>query len=221
MARELTLQEKIQRLHDIRQVQHVMSRYEYLHAAGLQEQMADLFARKAAGVTSGNNNFVVVGAENVRNFMLSVGRGGPKPGTMNLHLLTTPVIEVARDGQTAQGLWLSPGAESFIVEGKPDAHWTSIRIASDFIKEDEEWKLWHYHRFDVYEARYGESWVAEATGETAPPRLRKLPEGAKPSAHSWSYSRTTRVPNIPAPPEPYDTWSDARSSARYQLPAGA
>lgn len=216
MTAKLTIEQKLQKLKDIQDVQNVMSRYEYFHVANMKEAMIDLFARKAPGVSSGNNNTVSIGFDKVQAFMRAVGAGGDNIGSLNLHVLTTPVIEVANDGKTAQGLWISPGAESSIRTGKATATWTLIKIAADFIKEDGVWKLWHYHRFDIFAVPYGESWAVAREGGGPPPAM-KLPEGTKPSAYSWVYGPGVKADNIPAPPEPYETWDESRSAARYQL----
>jgi hypothetical protein len=215
MARNLTQRQKIQRLKDLQEVQNVMSRYEYYHVANMKEEMIDLFARRTAGVSSGNVNTVSVGFDNVARFMRSVGGGGDNIGSLNLHALTTPVIEVAADGKTAQGIWISPGAEASARGGKLSSTWTLIKIGADFVKEDGVWKLWHYHRFDIFSVPYGQSWAG--AGESAGQPAMVPPAGTSPSRYSWAYRTTVRAENVPAPPEPYDTWDESRSMARYQL----
>jgi hypothetical protein len=220
MSKKLTLEQKIQRLKDIEEVQRVMSRYEYFHLADLREEMIGLFAQRR-DTSSGNNMTVSVGFENVRAFMRSVGGGTPKPGSLNIHALTTPAIEVARDGHTAQGLWIAPGAETVVEEGKPpSAYWTMIRIGTDFIKEGQQWKIWHYHRFDIFTVAYGDSWAKVSSGAGGAPTTNTPLPGTRPSAYHWAYSPTVAVENIPPPPQPYETWDDSRSYARYQLSAG-
>jgi hypothetical protein len=49
------------------------------------------------------------------------------------HCLTSPVIQVAKDGKTAKAIWFSPG-----VEGN---QWAYGKYAIDFVKEDGQWKI--------------------------------------------------------------------------------
>ena len=64
--------------------------------------------------------------------------------------LTTPLIEIAGVGQTAQAMWYTPGY--ICGHGGPmdpddaplDGQWMYERYAIDFIKEDGEWKIWHF-----------------------------------------------------------------------------
>ena len=62
-----SLEERIQRLEDIHEIQNLMSRYEYLHTARLQEELAELFATKTPGVRAEIANWgVYEGSEGVR-----------------------------------------------------------------------------------------------------------------------------------------------------------
>jgi len=65
-------------------------------------------------------------------------------GSMIMHTLTTPIIEVAGDGRTAKGMWYSPGQVTEIgSDGKPIAMWMWEKYGVDFVKEGGKWKLWH------------------------------------------------------------------------------
>ncbi len=69
-------------------------------------------------------------------------------GVGGMHSLMTPLIYVAEDGETAQGMWHSPGQITFSEpggDGLPEGHcmWMYERYAVDFIKENGEWKIWH------------------------------------------------------------------------------
>jgi len=64
-----------------------------------------------------------------------------------MHTSTTPVIEIAGDGKTAQGAWYSPGMGVMpqIVDGKVKLQAMMFweKYGADFIKEDGVWKIWH------------------------------------------------------------------------------
>jgi hypothetical protein len=216
MKRQRSFLAKIQLLADIKEIQNVMSLYEYFHVADLKEEMIALFARKTPGVKSANNLTITEGFDHVAKFVRSVGTiPGVDPavahlGSLHLHTLTTPVIEVAGDAKTAQGVWLSPGCETGRENGDVTAFWTWIKIAGDFVKEDGQWKIWHYHRYDIFTTPYGQSWT-EVSGAGTAPAARKLPEGTRPSNYSWVYGKNMRTENVPAPPTPYETWDDSRA----------
>jgi SnoaL-like domain len=228
------LKEQVQRLADIHDIQTMMSRYEFFHVAMLNQQCVDLFVANTPGAKLEIAHLGVYdGIEGIRRFFLVANKpmGGEsgRIGQMHLHTLTTPVIEVAGDGRTAQAVWLSPGVETGgrRDNGDTNASWAWVKYGIDFAKEGELWKIWHFGMFRIFESSYNESWAATPPGSaegsnpdlTAYEVLRarllaSLPAEARPdrpNSYSWIYSPKVAWENIPKPPEPYDTWDDSRA----------
>jgi|WetSurMetagenome_2_1015567.scaffolds.fasta_scaffold109692_2 hypothetical protein len=112
------------------------------------------------------------------------------PG-LRVNSLTTPVIEVAGDCETARAVWLCPGLEGLTPT------WT--KYGCDFRKQDGEWKIWHLHA-------YGLTTGLEMK-ESFTPRIKAENGADKPPTTSWEYSGTARyIPLEPEPPKPYATW---------------
>ena len=65
-------------------------------------------------------------------------------GQLLLHVTTTAIIEVAEDGKTAKGFWYSPG---MIKETGQNAQAIWEAYGADFVKEGDEWKIWHLHMY--------------------------------------------------------------------------
>ena len=65
-------------------------------------------------------------------------------GQLLLHVTTTAIIEVARDGQTAKAFWYSPG---MIAESGSSGNTIWEAYGADFVKENGVWKMWHLHMF--------------------------------------------------------------------------
>jgi hypothetical protein len=108
-----------------------------------------------------------------------------------VHSLTTPVIEVAGDCETARAVWLCPGLEGMTTT------WT--KYGCDFKKQDGEWKIWHLHA-------YGLSTGMEIK-ESFTPRIKAEKGADKPPTTSWEYSNSAKyIPLEPEPPKPYETW---------------
>jgi hypothetical protein len=130
------------------------------------------------------------------------------PGSMVEHQFTTPLIEVAGDGQTAKGIWFSPGHETGASkEGKPIAHWCWGRYGADFIKEDGKWKIWHWHWYDTFMCPYDQSWVDYP--QPAPDVVLHPPgldPDSPPTIRSSYYPDRNRI-ELPYP-VPYETWDD-------------
>ena len=155
-------------------VQNLMSRHEYMHAAGLNLEEIDSFwvsrnGKFAKTATFASPAWVMNGIETVRAAYGQQSRKDAEAARKALaaidpsvkdtpeffgagaewvmHTSTTPVIEIAGDGNTAQGAWYSPGMGIMptIVNGK--VHLQSMmfweKYGADFVKEDGVWKIWH------------------------------------------------------------------------------
>jgi len=101
--------------------------------------------------------------------------GVPPEGKMMQHTLASPVIEVARDGKTAKGVWMSTGSRGPGAGRQAYGHLgLGYLRRKDFIKEDGEWKIRNHHvyvqiRHPVRRALDAER--AEGPGEHLPPRI--------------------------------------------------
>jgi len=209
-----SLEERIQRIEDIHEIQNLMSRYEYLHTAGLQDETAELFAKKTPGVRGEIANWgVYEGVQGIRRLYPGLHKylEGDPTGNMFMHALTTPVIEVAGDGKTAKGVWISPGHETKEVEGKLRAIWCWIKYGNDFVKEDGKWKIWHLHVYGIFVTPYEKNWI-EGSGEIPVDISSRVPDELKADRSAthpfWLYSPTKTTENVPAPPEPYETFDE-------------
>jgi hypothetical protein len=119
------------------------------------------------------------------------------------HPLTTPVIQVAKDGKTAKALWWSPGMER--------GGWAYGKYAVDFVKEDGEWRIWHLKWFRIFITPFNQSYTESkdpvAAGDRKPDKPVRY---HKPfNSDNW-----TGEPMPPAP-KPYDTWTEKDEDWMY------
>jgi len=204
---ELTIQEKTERLWDIQQIRNLMGKFAFYHNAHEHMYTVNLFALKTEGVRVENDSLgIFEGPEGIKKFFYDFHTymDGDKLGSFNIHMLTTDVIEVAKDGKTAKAVWMSPGVETRRDDsGELKSSWCWGKYGVDFIKEDGEWKFWHFMITTELFCDYYKSWVdfSPTTSE------RKLPQSDKPSRFgSVLYSKNGVAKLIPAPPEPYETY---------------
>jgi hypothetical protein len=105
-------------------------------------------------------------------------------------------------------------------DGKPEYMWFWEKFGVDFVREDGEWKIWH---FQIYtDTGFSENMGGAMGG---PPGAGPPPQGQGPSrgegpsqgmqsdmnrtVQMYEIYSPTRVPqNIPRLPEPYETWED-------------
>lgn len=149
-------------------------------------------------------------------------------GQLLLHVTTTAIIEVAADGKTAKGYWYSPG---MIAESGSSAASIWEAYGADFIKEGDEWKLWHLHMFTDFMCQFGDTFTSTSSGgasggpsgsgEQGGQMDYQGEEGAKSAAYAsgsyvfneeytqFSTSRLRSEMMVVPIPLPYDTWDFA------------
>jgi len=199
------MQHEIERLQAYVEIQNLVGRYEVIHTPATERQSPTLFALKQPDVSVEIAMWgKFTGAEKVRKMYREAEEGKPMPGSMFEHHLCTPIIQVAADGTTAKGLWFSPGHETTPDEkGNLIPHWCWGKFGADFIKEDGQWKIWHYHWYDTFMCPYDKSWVE--TRQPAIGELRHPDADLPPTSRSTYFKDLVRQP-IPEYPEPYETW---------------
>lgn len=248
-VKEQTLEQKVQRSLDYMEIQNVIAKHSYYYAA--QEQWLELetaWAKKRDDISYGHNHGYYYGREAVRNYygqknedrrkqtLAMMSKINPEIenvpenegiGDMVIHTLTTPFIEIAKDGLTAKGVWMSVGLAAGVRnEGKAQYNWFWEKFGVDFVKEDGEWKIWH---FQIYSdtgfsenmgtgmaGPPGGNQAAGAPGEkTADPAAQEAgpPKGMQSDMNRlvqmYEMYSATRVPrNVPELPAPFDTWDD-------------
>jgi hypothetical protein len=140
-------------------------------------------------------------------------------GTTALHVLDTPIIEVAADGKSAKGVWYTPGAILSTRDGKKgELTWMWERYGGDYILEDGKWVILHLQVTTDFGNPMGEPLqeqtvsVARIGAESGAPVT--MPNGIDlpgPTVHYQIYKeyQPTRVPVLtPRLPEPYKTFKD-------------
>ncbi|MBL8549003.1 MAG: nuclear transport factor 2 family protein [Hyphomonadaceae bacterium] len=243
-AHVATLERQVARAHARGAVENVWSRYQYLHTAFRDaEIITDLWVKP--GTPSISAQYTNTGVYNTWDSVMAYHRNRPSPvGKLLVHFTTSPLIEVAEDGETAKGVWIIAGVESGmsepevaarapanffepgLVEGKKVwAHWVQCRYALDFLKQDGEWRIWHFRCVEISRAPFSKNWIAFASEMQANQRTSQFhndlayfgddgrpvfmpPVDGPPKSIAHSY-RTDRAFAIEPPlPRPYRTFSE-------------
>ena len=208
----MTTEEKIERLWDRHEIENLMGRYALYHCAREHEKTFELFANRDDISLSCGDMGVYRGREGVKAFFVDwhYNLEMTPEGAFNEHLLTSPVIEIAEDGQTAYAVWISPGAETRHVQpdGRLEAIWIWGKYGVDLIKEDGQWKFWHFIITQDFMCDYHHSWV-ECEKEHGPKVMNNgKPESSGPCDWEDGYTQKivkTMVPPVPMPYKSYET----------------
>ncbi|MFO1402347.1 MAG: nuclear transport factor 2 family protein [Steroidobacteraceae bacterium] len=128
---------------DIAEINNVMSMHSWYHAAMQNGVEVEKIWSKRDDIVIARNTGYWKGA-NVRKYY---GEKVGEPfttGAFVWHPVTTGVIEVAGDRQTAKGVWYTPGAGGHAsADGRKSLDWMWEKYGVDFIREDGHWKVWH------------------------------------------------------------------------------
>ena len=247
---EYTDEQMIQRVTDVLEIRNIMAKHAYYHSKGMHvQELAEIWVQKPenqATASFGQNWGYNVGmkridayygqgsVENNKRDLEALAAADPsievKPenygmGSMVIHALTAPYVEVAVDGQTAQGLWYSPGAVGGVhPDGTASGMLMYEKYGVDFIKEDGEWKIWHLFVGTDFSTPPGEGFGGPTELErekNPPPPGQGFPGGPPPGggnkepdpyyfscdAYTMKFNYCHQKPL----PKPYWTFSETRS----------
>lgn len=159
------------------ELESLFGRYQYWHSVVKDGRIPALFSQKKEDVRVDFGNGVIEGQADIRDFFESQK---PHRGQMLGRTLLNPMIEIAQDGETAKGLFVAAGHDTYVSYDKPDfkefpfaaymkkdekyhlykmVHWVWYKYGVDFIREDGKWKLWHIRRVEIMRCPYDEDWI--------------------------------------------------------------
>lgn len=214
---ELTLEQRLARREARDEVQNLMGKYVFYRLGGDVEDAAALFAeRDDTEIAMPMGVYIGKDAAH-RCFVVDHGTDSAAPGSMTIHNVSTPVIEVAADGLTAKGVWISPGlATATLPSGKKKGLWAWLRYQCDFICQDGNWKIWHMYKYPLFTVPTDKSWtdedpmacMREGIPDNAPPAPPHKTSADKAPERRYGYDPTAVPELIPEPPLPYDSWEE-------------
>ena len=222
-------EEQILRIWDGEDVKSLMNRRVFLQTADLrEEELRTMWVQEPEHqktASYGSNWGYYVGMDEIRKYYVDShaaaleeqkkanGAAEVNTGNMYAHPLTTGLVELAEDGETAKGLWYSIGNEAMAqADGTARVQWMLGKVAADFIREEDGWKIWHlvistdvdcqaghdYGEYPVYE-----DWSADSTNpvrrEFGRPTVEML-------THDVTFNWWDNYP--PMPPKNYKTFTD-------------
>ncbi len=229
LARQEADHRELQRLRDVEEIQKTLCSYEYLHYPILFPKKLELFALEMPDVSMDvGDSGVFVGREGIETVFLKIlGSARFAKGAFFMHCITTPYIEVAEDGKTARGVFMSPGLETYYEDhshvppecykpgqARMSAYWCWGKYSADFIKIDGVWKIWHLKWWRDMRCDYYKSWVDDKGAVSDKASYQNRADAApdmpfhKPMKFHQPYrSDEYKVP-LPSRPQPYKTWDD-------------
>jgi hypothetical protein len=216
-----TTTERIQRLEDIRSIRNLMHTYSYLNEYDRSRVFDEMWAQSVTDISLEYENYGVFdGPASIKRFLAA----NPAPSTrqkgqVDQHLLYNDFVEVAEDGKTAKGAWLSIGYTTPVIGGAGalQAEWYHCRYGVDFIKEDDRWKFYRLHIYTGFNTPYEKSWVdlsrdrGDRNAGGLPPGTPNPYQPDKSNTEDAPFALNSVAPRVPRLPEPYRTFSETFS----------
>lgn len=201
-----TLEARVFRLKANAELQRIMAAYcNYLSGAQFEKiltlfsnEQEDVRVQTLWGVYEGYTSLGRLYCGLMRE-LLCGGGDALLPGVLNVYGVNTPTISVAEDGQTARGLWVGPGMATVKDDNGPNglqSYWVWQKLGADFVYENDAWKIWHLHVYDLFTTPFEVSWVENCDAYSAPIFHGK-----------FAPDRAGEPDAKPLPPVPYTTFS--------------
>jgi len=198
-----SLEARVIRLKDIHDIQKLQSRYGQYLTFGKSEKIIKLWATNKQDISfECGDSGVYVGLDSIKRVFTVLGERAREIGRYDEWHSTTPVIEVARDGKTAKGVWFSNGG--ILTSGKEKMQcWVFGKYSCDYIKEEGQWKFWHMHWFQTFQCQIEKGWLNEQEVSIGTMRVPPFYPPDKPTTYHQPYSSFKVNRMVPEPPEPY------------------
>lgn len=200
-------------------VMNLMGKFVFYSRYGMYNRLLGFFADLPDISFEYGDHGLYTGREKISDYFHKYLKAidGDGVGVLREHACCTPVVEVAADGKTAKGVWLSPGHEAIPApqegEGIVHAAWVYGRYGAEFVLQDGVWKIWHMQFFTTFAIGFYDTWAEEKVlrpwyedvrGKDAAIKLAGAPSA--PSTAVASYSPEAGMKNWPQPPKPYGSY---------------
>jgi hypothetical protein len=183
------LQARIQRLEDIKQIEHLQKIYGYYSDYGEWRKIVDLFADNDPSVEEAARG-VYKGKEGIRRYYMDLLGNGDKPqrpGWLSIIFQLQGVVTVEPGATTARARWYAMGMEAKPIaslhEGELRQTWINGVYENEYVKEDGKWKIKKLHFNLTFRTPYEDGWLkVPVVGQNGPDNT------VKPDEPPTSYS---------------------------------
>ncbi|MEI9852233.1 MAG: nuclear transport factor 2 family protein [Sphingomonas sp.] len=151
----------VDRLESLRAVKDLQRSYAQYSQFGLWDEMAGLFTARASFVRGAET---MKGRAAIAGWLMRRGGGrrGLAPGALHTELIDEPLVNLAADGRTAKGRWMSL---SLLGDGKGAARIEGGIYENDYVREGRVWKIAAVHYHPQFSGNYADGWINEGGGD--------------------------------------------------------
>lgn len=216
--------ELMQRVWDVEEVKKLCAKRCYYVANDWREkELSELWvtgeeAKKTASF--GRNWGYYVGLDAIRDYYVTehnkkiAALPGENHGDGCLfhHPASTGLVYEAYDGKTARGLWYCISQETLPTSStEADARWYMEKLAIDFLKEEDGWKIWHVVIATDLQSEAGADYMQQKVDLPDEENAAYVEFGTPNLPMRTHNERYNWLDNYPAPPVPYKTFDEDNS----------
>ncbi|MGI5936372.1 MAG: nuclear transport factor 2 family protein [Oscillospiraceae bacterium] len=225
MKKQYTDEELMLRVWDVEKIKTLVNKRVYYIADDRREdELRDLWVSEPEHMKTasfGRNWGYYVGMDEIRKYyvenhnrwlqeqMKENGAHEVNVGNLYAHPATTGLVRLAGDGKTAKGLWYCISQETKALgDGTADARWMLEKMGIDFVKEGDQWKIWHMVIATDLNCEAGEDYSCQPVyvdWDNDPVKK----EFGKPTIEQLTHDATFNWwDDYPFIPQPYETFTD-------------
>lgn len=232
-------EEQTQRWEDQRAVKNLMGKYAWSILLRRERSMLADFWSRREDISLGVNNGWYLGQSGVAGYYEGVagyirlrskllaqelperfeGMSDEQiygAGTLEEKPLSSELVEVAADGNSAKGIWTSQGTYDRMTECGVTACWTWGYFAGDFVRENGQWRILHLQYLEDINHPCGEKWWQPEKPKPVMEHYRPLadyrfPEPTVPCTLRSLYAPHQAGVKPPRMPQPYTTLAETFS----------
>ena len=191
-------------------IENVMGRFSILYSGGRYRELMQFFADTEQISFQRSDVGVYEGQGAVAGYFANLADHA-LPGSFRMMNLTSPVIEMAADGKTAQGMWFINGLEAVKDPGDPQAPaadlWINDKLAVEFLRTDcGDWRILRMTVCEEMRGRYHKSW-GEYSVAPDYPAFDVFPAPTRPSDCHLPFRADRKSQKNLTTPEPHETYS--------------
>lgn len=200
----------LDRWHDEHEIRNLMSRFAIFCSAGQYVRAAKLFSDTDQVYLQQSDVGIYEGKSSVAAYFAQLEQNAVA-GSFRMMPITTEVIEVADDRETAQGMWFINGLSAIKDVENPDVPaadlWINDKLAVEFICENGQWRILRMNISEEIRATYHKSW-GEYAVEPEYPAFDKMAQPDRPATRHRPFTARRKAAKNLTTPVPYGNYTD-------------
>lgn len=203
-------QRYLDRWHAQHEIRNLMGRFAIFCSAGQFTRAAALFSETNQVYLQQSDVGIYEGRASVYAYFEQLEKNAVA-GSFRMIPITSEVIEVAGDGESAQGMWFINGLSAVKDPGNLSAAaadlWINDKLAVEFVRENGAWRILRMNINEEMRATYYKSW-GEYAEQPDYPAFDHMAEPDRPATRHKPFSDTRKSGKNLTTPEPYGSYAD-------------